>query len=56
MLKLAEEFNRYKYQYWYQYQYGTETDIGRPGKRSETIWEQELRAKILLPARDPQLI
>ena len=27
---------------------------GRPAKRSEPFWEQELRAEILLPARDPQ--
>ena len=26
----------------------------RPTKRSEPFWEQELRAEILLPARDPQ--
>ena len=26
----------------------------RPAKRSEPFWEQELRAEILLPARDPQ--
>ena len=26
----------------------------RPGKRSEPIWEQEVRAEILLPAHDAQ--
>ena len=25
----------------------------RPGKRSEPFWEQELRARILLPESDP---
>ena len=34
---------------------GTLLDLhGRPAKRSEPFWEQELRAEILLPACDPQ--